>query len=140
MVRDYGVPRTFDLATLFAMSMGYALLFGAMRSLEFPQSTCILVAAFITWVGIAQAVLFGGKLPRESSIVAGVAFFVAYGGVRFILTVAQLDNYRPTHLIISIISSIFGVIPGYLAGVLVAGVFLVADRIRAAQRRWFQRK
>ena len=73
----YGVPRRYDLATLFAVSVAYAIMFGVMRALSFPLDRFAISAAFVTSVGIGQALLFKGKSPRTASVGVGVSLSVA---------------------------------------------------------------
>ena len=70
--RLYSVPRRYDLATLFTVTLAYALLFGAMQRSGMPPNVAFDVAGFITLVGIGQALLFKGNAPRLASVVTGV--------------------------------------------------------------------
>jgi small basic protein len=120
---EFSVPRRYDLATLMAVTMAYACLFGALRALGAPPEVVIWVAGFLTTVGAAQAILFGGRSPRAASVLAGIGFMVAtyvvlmaiYGLPDFCFLLAALP---------------FGAMLGYPGGVIVAGVFLVAHYLR----------
>jgi hypothetical protein len=138
----YGVPRRFDLATIFAITVAYALLFGLMRAfLGFVQFASdspradfeparrtlaivtVCVAAYLTIIGVGQVVLFRGQKPRAASIATGI--FV------FLCGLVVIEIFQGTFLVPGVIASILGgVITGYAGGGVVAGVFLVADLIR----------
>ncbi len=129
----YSAPRSFDLATIFVVTFAYSLLFAVMSFASFPPLMSLAVGAFITVVGVCQAVLFGGKYPRAASYLSGAVLYVA---ATIIMSVLAPRGFRIEYLVLGIpMSIIFGAIFGYLAGVLVGGVFLVADHIR----NWFAR-
>jgi hypothetical protein len=128
----YSAPRRFDLATVFAVTSAYCLLFGVMNFvasyLEFPPVASLYVGGFVTAVGVSQALLFGGQSARVASVGTGV--------VLTILLNVYLVIWPPRYfsaaamLFVLPISAFFGVFFGYVAGVMVGGVFLVADKIR----------
>ena len=124
----YSAPRRFDLFTIMIVTAAYAVLLSGMSALRFHPIASFYVAAFITIVGVAQAVLFGGRKPRLASAIAGAAAYFL-GWVAFAII-------EPTWTIGFMIlpallfSAIAGPPLGYLAGVLVGGVFLVADIFR----------
>lgn len=133
----YSVPRRYDLATLFVVSLAYAGLFGLMRALGWPPLAFALVAGFITVVGLGQALLFGGNAPREASVVCGVAFFFVPLAVVVALAVGFQGNPLSVVLLSAllfgaILAALPGVVLGYLTGVLIGGLFLVADLVRGA--------
>lgn len=148
-VKLYSVPRRFDLTTIFVVTAAYSLLFAVTRAVighaQSPSTESLifvsLVTLFITVVGVAQAVLFGGKKPRLASALAGAACLILFSATLtvwdwwsqgllahegFYYALGQLDFF----VALAINGSIYGAILGYLAGVLVGGVFLVADRLR----------
>lgn len=126
--RIYSAPRRFDLSSIFAVTTAYAILFGCMRGLDFGTASSLLVAAFIALVGIGQAVLFGGRQPRKASIVVGaVALTLGTISAGLFVPGANRIGFLP---IMAVFSFFWGSICGYLAGVLVGGVFLIADAIR----------
>jgi hypothetical protein len=119
----YSTPRRFDLATMFVVTTAYALLFAAMAALQFPPMASILTAAFITLVGIGQSILFGGLRPRTASIVVGTASICVLMGGSLI--------FAGRMYFFALVSGIiYGPVLGYIAGVMVGGVFLVADKLR----------
>jgi hypothetical protein len=128
----YSVPRRYDLATLFAVSSAYALLFGVLRLFGAPPVAIGWAGLFISVVGLGQALLFGGRSPRAASVVVGVPVWCA--------TVAWMvprDGWETAFrelIYLPFAGICCGVIPGailsYVAGAMVAGVFLVADKVR----------
>lgn len=123
----YSVPRKIDLASLFVFTTGYGLLFAAMKVLQHDAIAFLLVAGFFTSVGVAQAALFGGKSPRLASWLTGGAYFVLlmvgfglYQGA----AIEDLMNFG------AICFFAFGSVSGYIAGTAIAGIFLVADKLR----------
>jgi hypothetical protein len=130
----YSAPRRFDLATIFVVTLAYSLLLGAMSAMTFPPVASLFVAGFVSLVGIGQAVLFGGARPRTSSVLVGIVLYVCA-----MLGVWILGGQRmyPTELmlIMASYSLVGGAILGYLAGALVGGVFLVAEKIRVRYSR-----
>jgi hypothetical protein len=127
----YSVPRRYDIATLLAVTLAYALLFGMTRLFQWQPVDSLVVAGFLTAVGVGQAVLFHGKSPRAASAIVGAFLHAAP-----VLAMAVIQPGSPFDLIlIFTICLVQGAIFGYVAGVLVAGVFLVAHGFRAAVRR-----
>jgi hypothetical protein len=79
-------------------------------------------------VAIAQALLSDLSMPRAVSVYSGtVAFFVGTISYTFIEPRFDLSEAIPAAIVFSLI---FGSVLGYLAGVMVGGVFLVADALR----------
>ena len=130
----YSAPRRFDLATIFAVTTAYSLLLAAMKGLNFPPITCSMVAGFIALIACAQALLFRGLKPRKASVFAGSAIYSAG-----IFCECFLDpGFRPgSWLIVTVIYGVvFGGVLGYVGGVVVGGVFLVADVLRKRYTRY----
>lgn len=126
----YSAPRQFDLATIFVVTFAYSLLFALMSALSFPPVSSLAMGGFITLVGIGQAVLFAGRLPRAASLLTGA---IACIPITIAVIMSTPRGFRNDTLLLSVpFSFIFGAGLGYLAGVLVGGVFLVADKIRQA--------
>jgi len=123
----YAAPRRFDLASIFAVTAAYSLLFTGLALLDAGPTTKLVFGSFITIVGIGQPLLENRVNPRGASILVGAA-----AGLLFAIIVwwnlpdAQFFAFA---LLIAI-GSVLGGSCGYLAGALVAGVFLVADLLR----------
>lgn len=117
----YSVPRRFDLATIMIVTSAFALLFGVIRLFDFGLLGFAAVAGFFTCVALAQAIMFGGRAPRAASIVAGGSYCALFA-----------LSADPAGLCIGVV---YGGILGYLAGILIASVFLVTDLARMLVRR-----
>jgi putative addiction module component (TIGR02574 family) len=127
--RLYSAPRRFDLATIFVVTLAYSLLFAFMSAMQFPPGASLVVGGFITLVGAGQALLFGGNRPRTASIMTGAGLALV-ASVAFWVFVAP-DFMRQQYFALMTLSYVFhGAILGYVAGVMVGGVFLVADAVR----------
>jgi hypothetical protein len=130
----YSVPRRFDLATIFVVTLAFSLLFGAMKAISFPPIASAMVAGFISLVGAAQALLYGGIQPRKASIIAGAGIYSLAIAAAWIVSGPRM--YATTGLLISASFTIAGgAMLGYLAGVIIGGVFLVADKLRTLLSR-----
>jgi hypothetical protein len=134
----YSAPRRFDISTLMVVTAGYAILFAVLNLLSSASNQAagisVLVGVFVTLVGVGQATLFGGHRPRTASILVGAILtaLITVGSMKFISPRGTLGMMLPFVLAYGAIS---GIIYGYLAGVLVGGVFLVADVIRRLFKR-----
>ena len=123
-----------------AVSTASALLFGVLRLLGVGPWGFFLISAFLTWVALAQAVLYGGKRPRLASLWAGGA--VGLGGACWLALNNLLWHWSYLRRPGDFFFMLFGLVAlccygfaiwaflGYLTGTLVAGVFLIADGIR----------
>jgi hypothetical protein len=135
----YSAPKRFDLSTIFAITTGYAVLFGVIRyfvgEADYAAGIALMVGVFVTLVGIGQALLFDGRRPRTASILVGVV-------VTSLAMVAMMlwsNSLRMPGILFPVLlfnGVMAGIVYGYLGGVAVGGVFLVADLLR----RCFQRK
>jgi hypothetical protein len=135
--RIYSAPRRFDLATVFVVTTAYCLLFAAMGAMGASGVVTLVIAGFITLVGIGQAVLYGGQRPRKASVVVGIGLTWIGCAMPLVLSGARMIGngmILGTVLYAATYGSALGALLGYLAGTVVAGVFLVTDRVR--QRFW----
>jgi hypothetical protein len=128
----YSAPRRFDLATIFVVTVAYSLLFGVMNYvvdyLSYPRVTGLFVGAFITFVAVGQALLYGGQNARVASVVTGIALCVLWNMIAVVWPPRGVPGIGLLFLIP--FSGALGAGCGYVAGVLVGGVFLVADKLR----------
>lgn len=135
---SYGAPRVFDLFTLMAITLAFALLFAFLRLIE-PllliniSGVAIYLGIFVTGIAIFQLALWGGDRPRLASLVGG-PFLVL--GLTLAVDIWQqagrfVDLTPNVWLTRSVAALVFGVPAGYLGGAMVAGVFLIADLLRA---------
>jgi hypothetical protein len=130
--KAYGAPRVFDLFTLLAITLFFAVLF-ALLGLLAPAldasatDLTFVISGFVTIVGISQMWLFGSNNPRLASLVSGPVAFNLISWIQ--MTIAGRVGFEG--LFFTLCVSIFlGPLFGYLGGAVVAGVFLVADKFR----------
>jgi len=127
-----GVPRRFGLVRVLGLLVVFALGFGLLRWLNAPPSLFVGVTLSVVLIGLAQALLFGGRKPREASFWAGL--FAAPAAVVLIGLFASRIDGRPRPIdptavwIYAACLTVLGGPLGYAAGVLVAAVFLVKGR------------
>lgn len=122
----YSAPRRFDLATLFVVTILYSLLFGILTACEFEPRLIVSVAVFLSAIGISQAALFQGQMPRLASVIVGGIAWSTLVGIVGWSSVDFVDEY-----VLMIVINLFpGLFVGYLCGTLVGGVFLIADHLR----------
>lgn len=125
----YGAPRVFDLFTLLAVTLAFAILFALLRLLEpmFKDDLPVITVAlsiFVTFSAIAQMTLWHGERPRLASVASGPAIWMVIG------LGSAIYFLRPGLLLGTVCMSFLGVPVGYLSGALVAGVFMLADMFR----------
>jgi hypothetical protein len=127
----YSAPRRFDLATIFVVTAAYSILFGAISALSYKDmgpAAEIAVGVLVTLVGLAQAFYKDTANPRGVSIVAGA---VVQTTILIVIHIAEPRIFGESIVLILFFGGLIGgAFCGYLAGVLVGGVFLVADLIR----------
>jgi hypothetical protein len=122
MKKLYSAPRRYDLATLFAVLVGSAVLFAVLQRLGFSAAAFAWTAGLFAVVGLAQALLFGGQSPRAASAAAGGAYCALSWLIRY-----------PSEIGAEFVFAVgIGASYGYLVGILVGGIFLCADLLRIA--------
>lgn len=134
-VRLHSVPRRFDLTTVLVVTLAYSLLFGGLRLLRLRPMAVSEVAGFVTCVAIGQALLFGGKKPRLSSVLVGVICLLGIYLVYALTRDASLFEFHHRVLLIWLSIAIAGAISGYFAGVAIGLVFLVSHVTKQSLRR-----
>jgi hypothetical protein len=122
----YSAPRRFDLATIFVVTAAYSLLLGGLTALDFGPTVKIVAVGLLTVVAAAQAIFHQQANPRGVSVLAGAA---AYTFV-FLILWLMYPRGNPFFVTVMINGIVFGSLLGYMAGVLVGGMFLVAERLR----------
>ncbi len=130
---SYGAPRVFDLYTLLAVTLAFAVIFAFLRLIEPALDTnianvAIAIGIFSTLTAIAQLALWGGKKPRIASVVSGPPIWMLLW--LSVLAANPRALMDPSNWIGMLCSSVLGIPAGYLGGALVAGVFLLADKFR----------
>jgi len=128
-----GVPRRFSLRKALLMTAVYAVVFTVMAVIGVKPVGFLIIGVFFTGVAASQALLFGGNNPRGASVLAGAIMVPAIlipwrlimewpalsGDYNGVISLVVADGFRGASI---------GVVLGYLAGALSAGVFLVHDR------------
>jgi len=127
----YAAARRFDLATIFVITAAYSLLFGALTAFDgvfdFGPAPLIIVGLVLAVVGAAQALCHGVANPRGVSVIAGGAAFVLFCLLMLGIRPQLLHGWFTVEIVIGLF---LAPVWGYIAGVLVGGVFLVADKLR----------
>jgi hypothetical protein len=123
----YSVPRRFDLSTIFVVTAAYSILLGGLSALHAAPVLVAAVAVYVALVGIGQALLFRGLKPRKASILLGA---VLLDGAVLVLLLREGRIDISLVVIVMAMYGVFGAILGYIAGVAIGGIFLLADVIR----------
>jgi hypothetical protein len=129
-VKDVGVTRRFSVGTFMIMTSLFGVLFAIMKMLNVHPIVFCCIAVFFAGIGVAQMSLFGGNEPRKASWVAGypLGFICTLGGNIAARWVPELHPSVGEMIGSSIAGAVFGGPCGYVAGCLVAGIFLVRER------------
>jgi hypothetical protein len=85
------------------------------------------VGGMFAFVAVGQAVAIRWKNPRAASVIAGTVYWLIWAVIIF-PAMNDIDRSLDGCALISAV--IFGPVTGYLVGVLVGGVFLVAYHLR----------
>ncbi len=134
------VPRRFGAGVLLVLMTVFAILFAAMRTFDARPEVFVIVAVLFLAVTLAQIVLFRGKQPRKASFVAGGVVFPLEILVLMLLVMPrwlQKDGPETVFLIFFfglVLSVPGGVLFGYLAGCVMAGVFFVQEGLHRRKR------
>ena len=137
----YSAPRRFNLATVLVATTAYAILLAGLKALDFGQAVLIYAASLVTLVAIAQSLfaswdspkrflLIFSNNPRQISVLVGILFAPAVNPTysAWVFRIVLQDGLAFDSLLrVGTIFILPGTLLGYLSGVLVAGVFLVAD-------------
>ena len=135
--RVYGAPRRFGIGTLLIVTTAFAVAMAILTALGVPSVAVVVILTFVALVGVSQAVLFGGTKPRLASAIAG------FGALElFVLTAISLELLRDGRASAigqefcsgTCVCAIYGPILGYATGGMVAGLFLVTDKIEQSMR------
>lgn len=128
----YAVPRRFGLGTMMLVTFVFGLLFAAFKGLNTPPVVCILITSLLVFVGMLQMVF--DKVPRTASAAAGAVSYPLTLFVALLIykrtSILSLGFGSPVDVGYIVLSHVvIGEMLGYVAGVLVAGVFLVEERL-----------
>jgi hypothetical protein len=132
----FGVPSRFGIGTLLVVTAAYGLLLTLLRSLlDWDPRAIAWFVVFVSLVGAGQMLLFGSRRPRQASLITGA---IALPAIILFTFVFHGDGRSPPEALgCSVCAAmLFGAPAGYLAGGVVAGVFLVMDAVQRALTRW----
>jgi hypothetical protein len=134
-----GFPRRFGIGSLLVFTALFAMLFGGLRTFNAHPIAYVAIAGFIVVIGLGQVLLFGGRQPREASLLVGGAVGLLWTVVLAVLAVVTGADHRPDEALTLLVVGIFSppqfAICGYLVGCVIGGVFLVGDRINRKMNR-----
>ena len=132
----FGVPSRFGIGTLLVVTAAYGALLALLRALDWDARLIAWIIVFISLVGAGQMLLFGSRRPRHASLLTGAVALPA-----IVVTAAILHSGRrgpPSDIGCGLVAAmIFGAPAGYLAGGVVAGVFLIMDAVQRGLTRMF---
>ncbi len=133
--KPIGVPRRFAVGTALIMVTMYSVLFALMTVLGASPIVFGVVVGFFTLVGAAQMLLFGGRRPRDASLVTGAVVFAILppssllGLMLFDTPSLGMGRSLAPILSLTAYMAAIGAVAGYATGCLTAGVFLILNRI-----------
>jgi RimJ/RimL family protein N-acetyltransferase len=128
------VPRRFGVGVLMILITAFAVLFAAMRCFDVPPERFFVVSVLFFGVTLAQILLFEGKKPRQASLWAGGVLF-PLEILAICLYYAPSNSAGPGFIVAMVIcASVFGMPFGYLAGCVMASVFLLLEKFRGRHR------
>jgi hypothetical protein len=114
------VPRRFGIGTLLVVATAYAVLFGTLRGLRAPWQITIAVSIFLTIVGLVQF-FAGPTYARRASMLLGSVSFAIPAFIMWLIGRPVAAEHFFTAMFAAMIG---GGLFGYVAGVVVASVFL----------------
>lgn len=127
-----GVPRRFGVGVLLILVTFFSVLFAFLRGFDYGPKVCAVVGVLFVGVAAGQSLLFGGRRPREASLLVGALLFPLE---MLALAVYEhvVDEFSRGSIAEDIIAGFFCSIPagalfGYFAGTLTAGIFFVMGR------------
>lgn len=122
-----GIPRRFSVGVMMVFVTMYAALFAILTSLAVPPAAFLIITVFVTGVGVSQAVLFGGRRPRDASLLAGIYMWmlITLAAVPWLMWEGTQSSDLAEIVAFNMLGSIVaGPLCGYFAGALVASIFL----------------
>jgi len=125
-VRAYTVPRRFGMGTILMAVTLFSLLAGTARVLGMPPAALGIVALFIVFVGLAQ--MLQPNAPRLASAAVGVGFAMCWAAIGLYASHWYFTQF--------VWFGLFGALVGYLAGTLLAALYLVEDYVHRGLRRF----
>jgi len=129
ILREAGNRFRFGIGTLLVITTMYAVLFGILRAFGAAPWAFVVFALLFTAVGLGQKLLFKGQRPQKASIVAGACFGVVLYIVSRVVFGAEYI-YHPFVPFDPMEGAFVGAIYGYVAGLLISGVFWISGKLR----------
>ena len=120
------VPRRFGVGVLMILMTAFAVLFAVMKTCGAPPEVFMIIAVLFLAVTLGQILLFQGKHPRRASAVAGAVTFPLEMLCLAIFSTGWRDNLLPDVFMFAA----SGALCGYVAGCVMASIFLVQERFR----------
>lgn len=131
----FGVPSRFGVGTLLVVTAAYGALLAVLRVVGYNRPAIVWLVVFVSLVGTGQMLLFGSRRPREASLLTGAAGLPI---VALLVVTIHNGGFRLNELTCLLCSAVIvGAPAGYLAGGLVAGVFLIMDSVQRLLTRLF---
>jgi len=124
-VSIYSVPRRFDVATLLTVSFAYSLLFTLLKLLDSHWSVFAFIGGLTVAVALGQMLARSDKEIRNASFMAGALYTLAWCFVMVVVSRMWAQG-----VVMLVFCFIAGPLLGYVTGVVDAGVFLIADKVR----------
>lgn len=123
----YKVPRRFDLATMFVVTFAFAAFLGVLGAFGVPTIVQITLVGLLSVVGMVQMIV-PTRYVRWAAVMCGWVVYLA----AFIAQISQQRHPVSSEEIAGLLCGMLigGSLMGYIAGVVDAGVFLVADYVR----------
>jgi hypothetical protein len=128
--KPVGMTRRFSVGTMLILMTFYAVMFSSLEVFGANLTIFVGVTVFVTGIILAQMFSPPGATSREASFISGAIMGGISGIVALILeamTSHKNDNFNVSGAFFAILF-IFGGPFGYLAGGLIAGIFLFRER------------
>ena len=130
-----GMPRQFGIGHLLIMIALFGVMFSLLKILHVHPIIYIDAFLYLCGIAIAQVVLFNGKRPRMASCIGGFVMGLILGLGTFAILFSFNNYFLDPHGLDAIGIFLFslgfiflGGPIGYLAGCLIAGIFLVREQ------------
>ena len=123
----YQVPRRFDLATMFVVTFAFASFLGVLNAFEVPIIVQVYLVGLLSAVGFVQ-IFVPARYVRWASVMCGWVVYMTASISQISQQRRPVSTEEMTGLLCGML--IGGSLLGYIAGVVDAGVFLVADYVR----------
>ncbi len=141
--QPYQVPRRFGIRTMLIVITGFGLMLSFVKWAHIPPVVVIFYASFVVVIGGAQIVF--ERSPRLGSMFAGALFLPLLKLAAFVFDngLEPINSGPFTGLLAEgrlLYSVVFGALYGYLSGTMLAGLYLVADKMQFVINRGFNHR